>query len=61
MNVFEKAKSDLSELIKLVRESERYLAGIHANPKLATDETHAKEMAREHRIAELSARYGVTG
>lgn len=61
MNAFEELRSDLNELIRLVRISERYLAAIAADRTLATDEMHAKEIQREKRIAELSQRLGVTG
>lgn len=58
--VFENIRKELSELIRLVRQSERYCTTIAARPELATAETHAKEVQREQRIAELSARYGIT-
>ncbi|CAG9236226.1 conserved hypothetical protein [Burkholderia gladioli] len=60
MNVFEQMRSDLNELVKLVRESERYCASVAAKPELASEESHAKELGRERRIIELSVRYGVT-
>ncbi len=60
MNAFEQLRSDMNELVRLVRVSERYLTSIAANPQLATDETHAKEIQRELRMAELSSRLGVT-
>lgn len=58
--IFENMKKELSELVGLVRQSERYCASVASRPDLATDNTHALEVQREHRIAELSARYGIT-
>ena len=58
--VFEKVQKELSELVGLVRQSERYCASVATRPELATSESHALEVQREHRIAELSARYGIT-
>ncbi|MGP3508390.1 hypothetical protein FRC97_00215 (plasmid) [Paracidovorax citrulli] len=60
MNAFEVIKKELSELVGLVRESERYCVTVASRPDLATAETHALELGRERRIAELSARYGIT-
>lgn len=60
MNAFEQLRCDMNELIRRVRISERYLTAIAANPKLATDETHAKEIERARRMCELSARLGVS-
>ncbi|MEJ8852738.1 hypothetical protein [Variovorax rhizosphaerae] len=60
MNVFETMRSDLNELVRLVRASERYCTTIAARPGLASSETHQVELAREHRINELWSRYGVT-
>ena len=58
--VFENIQKELSELVALVRQSERYCASVATRPELATSESHALEVQREHRIAELSARYGIT-
>lgn len=58
--VFERMQKELSELVGLVRQSERYCATVAARPELATAESHSLEVQREHRIAELSARYGIT-
>ena len=58
--VFESIQKELSELVGMVRQSERYCASVATRPELATDESHALELQREHRIAELSARYGIT-
>lgn len=58
--VFENIQKELSELVGLVRQSERYCASVAMRPELATSESHALEVQREHRIAELSARYGIT-
>ena len=40
-------------------QSERYCATVASNPGLATQDTHILEVHREHRIAELSGRYGI--
>lgn len=58
--VFESIQKELSELVGMVRRSERYCAAVASRPELATAESHALEVQREHRIAELSARYGIT-
>ena len=58
--VFERMQKELSELVGLERQSERYCAAVAARPDLATPETREREVQREHRIAELSARYGIT-
>lgn len=58
--VFESIQTELSELVGLVRQSERYCAAVATRPELATPESHSLEVQREHRIAELSARYGIT-
>lgn len=58
--VFENIQHELSELVGLVRQSERYCASVATCPELATSESHALEVQREHRIAELSERYGIT-
>jgi hypothetical protein len=60
MHVLETMRLEISELVRLVRESERYCTSIAQRPNLASDSSHKKELAREHRINELSARYGVT-
>ncbi len=60
MSVFEKMASDLTELVKLVRLSERYCAAVAQRPELATSETHREEVNREHRISELSSLYGIS-
>lgn len=59
--IFEKMQAELSELVKLVRQSERYCTSVAERPMLATAESHALEVHREHRIAELSRLYGITG
>lgn len=58
--VFANIQKELSELIGLVRQSERYCAAVASRPELATAESRALEVQREHRIAELTARYGIT-
>jgi len=60
MNTFEKMRAELSELMRLVRESASYCTAVAAKPELATAEIHTKEIQREHRIAELSCIYGIT-
>ncbi|MDL5034442.1 hypothetical protein QRD43_21240 [Pelomonas sp. APW6] len=60
MGIYDEMRRDLNELVSLVRQSERYMTSISANPKLASEATHTAELQREHRIAELSARYGIT-
>ena len=57
--IFATMQKELSELVGLVRQSERYCVAVASNPGLATQETHTLEVQREHRIAELSARYGI--
>ena len=52
-------QKELSELLGLLRQSERYCATVASNPGLATQDTHILEVHREHRIAELSGRYGI--
>jgi len=59
MSHFEAMKSDLEELLRLVRESERYCQCVALCPDLASDETHQKEVKREHRINELLHKFGV--
>lgn len=51
---------DVTELVRLVRESERYCTSVAARPELATAESGQTEVQREHRIAELSRHLGVT-
>ena len=58
--VFENMRKELSELVGLVRLSERYCTSVSVRPDLATDESHATEVKREQRIAELSAKFGIT-
>ena len=58
--VFENMRKELSELVGLVRMSERYCTSVSARPDLATDESNATEVKREQRIAELSAKFGIT-
>lgn len=53
-------RKELSELVGLVRQSERYCTSIADRPELASDSSHAVEVQREQRIAELSAKYGIT-
>jgi len=60
MSLLEELREEINELVRLVRLSERYLTSIAANPKLASDATHAEEIAREVRIGELRRRLGVT-
>lgn len=57
--IFENMRKELSELVSLVRLSERYCTSVAARPELASHELHALEIQREHRIAELTARYGI--
>lgn len=58
--MFEKIPKDLSELVRLIRLSERYCTAIAARPELVTPESHEAELARERRIADLSHLYGIT-
>ena len=58
--VFENMRKELSELVGLVRQSERYCTSIADRPELASDSSHAVEVQREQRIAGLSAKYGIT-
>lgn len=60
MSLLDTLKSDMNELIRLVRASERYGASIAIKPELASEASHATEIEREHRIVELKARLGVT-
>lgn len=59
MSVFDDARADLGELIRLVRASERYCTQVSHQPGLATDESHAAELQRERRIVELKEKYGI--
>ncbi|MFK4705694.1 hypothetical protein ABIC83_002533 [Roseateles asaccharophilus] len=59
MSVFDTAREELGELIRLVRASERYCVQVHHTPSLATDESHAAEVQREYRIVELKEKYGI--
>jgi len=58
--VFEKLRKELSELVGPDRMSERYCTSVAARPNLATAESHATEVKREQRIAELSPKFGIT-
>lgn len=58
--IFVKMQTELSELVKLVRQSERYCTTVAERPHLATAESHGQELLREQRIAELSRVYGIT-
>lgn len=60
MTIFDEARREMNELVRLVRQSERYLTSIAHKPELASAESHAAEIKREHQIADLSARLGVT-
>lgn len=60
MSVLDTMRLELNELVRLVRESERYCVSVAHQPELASDSSHKKELARELRIIELSTRYGVT-
>jgi len=60
MNTFDRMRAELSELMRLVRESASYCTAVAAKPELATTESHAKEIQREHRIADLTRTYGIT-
>lgn len=42
--VFERMQKELSELVGLVRQSERYCAAVAARPDLATPETREREV-----------------
>lgn len=57
MSVFDNMKRDMSELVRLVRESASYCTAVAARPELATAESHSKEIVREQRIAELTHLY----
>ncbi len=58
--IFANMQKELTELVSLVRQSASYCATVASRPELATSESHTLEVEREHRIAELSARYGIT-
>lgn len=60
MSVLDTMRLELNELVRLVRESERYCASVAHRPELASSSSHNKELARALRIIELSARYDVT-
>lgn len=60
MSVFDNMRTELSELVRLVRESANYCTAVAAKPDLASVESHDKEITREQRIAELSRLYGIT-
>ncbi|CAN7744481.1 hypothetical protein LJR118_006704 [Acidovorax sp. LjRoot118] len=59
MMIFESMRRELSELVRLVRESANYCTSVSSRPELASPESHALEIQREHRIAELRARFGL--
>lgn len=59
MIIFESMRRELSELVRLVRESANYCASVAFRPELASSESHAVELRREQRIAELRSRYGL--
>lgn len=59
MVIFVKMQTELSELVRLVRQSERYCTTVAERPDLATADSHGQELLREQRIAELSAIYGI--
>ena len=44
--IFATMQKELSELVGLVRQSERYCVAVAANPGLASPETHALEVRR---------------
>lgn len=58
--IFENMRKEISELVNLVRQSERYCTSVVSRPDLATEASHAIEVQREQRIAELSAKYGIS-
>jgi hypothetical protein len=60
MNVLHNMQLELNELVRLVRLSERYCTSVAAKPELASTQSHASELERELRIAEISRRYGIT-
>lgn len=59
MVIFESMRRELSELVRLVRDSASYCATVSREPGLITTASHAAELQREQRIAELRARYGL--
>lgn len=61
MVMFEKMKTELSELVRLVRQSERYCTMVAERPELATADSHGQELQREQRIAELTRLYEISG
>ena len=60
MSIYDDMRRDVTELVRLVRESERYCTSVAAKPDLATAASSEAEVQREHRIAELSRHLGVT-
>lgn len=59
MNILEQMQQELGELMRLVRDSATYCAQVAAKPSLVSNESHAREIAREHRIVELQVKYGI--
>jgi hypothetical protein len=60
MSIYDDMRSDVTELVRLVRESERYCTSVGLQPSLATEDSHLVEQRREHRISELSRHLGVS-
>ncbi len=60
MNLFDEIRGDINELVNLVCESQNYRTSVVMKPKLATDESHKKEIQRQLRISELSRNLGLT-
>ena len=52
-------QQDLTELVRLVREHERYCAAVMQDATNATDESRSRHVDRARRIDELSRRYGI--
>lgn len=58
-NFFDQMRADLKELLQLERDSATYCAQTFMKPSLVTEASHAKEIAREVRMVELRAQYGL--
>ena len=56
--IFDEMRSDLKELVQLVRLDEQYCAGINAGA-VPTESAKADHARRAFRIAELSKQFGI--
>lgn len=59
MTIFDSMRRELSELVRLVRESANYCTSVASRPELASPDSHELELRREQRIAELRSKYGL--